>query len=92
MLFQRKVDRAMKWAKGGFEEASGYNNNPDNRGETKDAQDDFDEEAFERYRKQVEPEFEKNDIKAIILSAIIVFGPLLVILALICALMVNLMR
>lgn len=91
MLFQRKVDRAMKWAKGGFEEASAYKN-PENTGETGGAQDDFDEEAFERYRKQVEPEFEKNDIKAIILSAIMVFGPVFIVLALICALMVNLMR
>ncbi|WP_352420803.1 hypothetical protein [Proteiniborus sp.] len=68
MMFQKKIDRAMNWLK---ERNKSVNSSELN---------DFDPKAEWKAQESNKIELEKNDVLAIILSALIVFGPILLIL------------
>lgn len=65
MMFQKKIDRAMKWLK------------------EKNKKSDFDESINELSEEDRDYKFDKIDILAVIISAILVFGPIFIVLGLI---------
>lgn len=68
MLFQKKVDRALNLLK----EKKGLNNGNNLDGKS-DVEDEYEEKA----------ELEKNDFAAIMIAALLVFSPILILLAII---------
>lgn len=71
MIFQKKIDRAMNWLK------------EKNKSENSLEVNNYDPKAEWRAEESNKIELEKNDVLAIILSALIVFGPILLILIII---------
>ena len=76
MLFQEKIDRALKWV-------SDKNKKPDVN-DLEDSDLPYDPRAEWLAEQKNEPiKLEKGDLLAIILSALLVFGPVFLVLAII---------
>ena len=77
MMFQKKIDRAMEWLK--------EKNNPKQNNEEGYPENSLDLDSKDELQTQENSniELEKGDIPAIIISALLVFGPIILILLLI---------
>lgn len=73
MIFQSKIDRAMQWLTDKNKSAEVHDHD-----ETSDAP--FDPRAEWLAEQESEMKLEKGDISAIIISALLVFGPVLLVL------------
>lgn len=87
MIFQKKIDRAMDWLKEKNKTEQVYNEgySGKNYGDNHDLEH-FDPKAEWRAEQEEKIELEKNDVLAIIISALIVFGPVLLIMIIIAVL------
>jgi len=81
MMFQKKIDRAMDWLKEKNKTEKSYNIKGYKRSHGEDNATEYYDARSEWIEKESEAlELEKNDVLAIIISAIIVFGPVFLIM------------
>lgn len=77
-MFQKKIDRAFSWLK----EKNRPQNSPEVNNDNPSELERYDPKAEWKAHENENMDLEKNDVLAIIISALLVFGPILLILLL----------
>ena len=85
MLLQRKIDRAMDWLKDKNNKEQMHTE--DIVGDNSDLENFNPKAEWEAYENE-NMSYEKNDVLAIIISAVLIFAPIFIVLAIIIAIVV----
>ena len=85
MMLQRKIDRAMEWLKNKNNKEQMHTE--DIVGDNSDLENFNPKAEWEAYENE-NMSYEKNDVLAIIISAVLIFAPIFIVLAIIIAIVV----
>ncbi len=85
MMLQKKVDRAMEWLKNKNNKEQMHTE--DIVGDNSDLENFNPKAEWEAYENE-NMSYEKNDVLAIIISAVLIFAPIFIVLAIIIAIVV----